>query len=1084
MAMKTENRFLRFRVGLGWFGLVFLLVLAGGCSKASRAARHFERAEAFWQAGERDKAEIEYLNVLRLEPLHARAIERLGEVYFEQGRFPRALAFLLKTRELDTNNLLARLQAAQSFMAVGQPKAARDEVLPVLEQQPTNETALLLLVESPRNTNELAEVEQHLARLRPRLDNQTGLFLAQTVLAMMRRDSNTAARASLEAVQRGPQSHVAHLVRGGFLLTRNDLTNALRHFETAAQLAPVRSLVPVRYGELCLQLGERARGRAVLSNLLARASDYLPAQVQMLKLELAEGRLDECEALIRRVLASENTQFDALIARGQVLLARGKREAALKELERVVGIYPKSAPAQYAYALTLLINGDETRAASALNQALNLEPNYPDAVLLQARLHMRRGDTTAAIQALTELLRRRPGLVPARLTLAEAYGLRGESASALAIFDELIREYPREPQFHFLRGLVFRDLQKPDEALVAFEQARALAPDSPQILRQLVEVQLARKQIEAARALLTEPLARKPNDADLRVLLALTYVAQRDLARAEEILTQTLEVAPDSRPAYLLLAEVLVTARKQQPALERLEHGLARNPRDVPAWMLVASLRENLGQKKEAAEAYRKVIEINPRSQPALNNLAYLLSEHFQQTDEALDLARRARELAPKDPATADTLGWIAWRKGDYAWAQTLLEEAAQALPAEPEVQFHLGMGYYMLGQDDAARAALGRALAEGTRDYPGKEQARAALGWLNLDPERADPAAVAALEKRLKEVPADPVAARRLAAIYLRRGENDRAAGLYEALLRANPRSLPVLLELAELQVNRLNQPTRALELARQARNLDPEGVDTAQRAGRVALRAGDVRWAYSLLQDAVRKAPDAVGLRFDLAVAAYQIGRVSEAESLITALQKGPAPAGVAAATLQTWAELVRATAQPGLALQAAPAARALLQSDPNALPAQMVLALADERQGQTDRARQAYERLLQRAPDFAPALRQLVLLRVRAGENDPTLMQMATRAREAFPQDAELAAAAGELALRRGDAARAAQLLTEAVRQQTNRAEWWFQLGLAHQQQKQVAQARAALQRAIELPLPAEQAARARAVLAELK
>ncbi len=1084
MAMNTDNRFPRFLMRFGGVGLVFLLVLAGGCSKASRAARHFERAEAYLQGDERAKAEIEYLNVLRLQPDDPRPVERLGRLYYEQGRFPRALAFLLRTRELDTNHLEARLRAAQILSALGQNQEARAEVEWVLDRQPTNEEALLVLAESPRSTNDLAVVEQRLARLQPIIGNSPGFSLAQATLAMVRRDSNTAARASLEAVQRGPQSPVAHQVRGAFLLTINDLTNALQAFEVAARLSPVRSLMPVRLAELYLDAGDPARARSVISNLLAQTADYLPAQVQMMKLELAEGRLDECEDLIRQVLAVESTHFEALSARARVWLARGKPEVALKEMERVVGLYPRSAQAQYQYALTLLANGDLTRAASALDQALAVAPHLVEPTLLRARLHMRRGDTAAAIQSLTELLRRRPGLIPARLTLAEAYGLRGEPAPALAIFDALIQEHPREPQFHFLRGLVLRDLQKPDEALAAFEQARALAPDNPLILRQLVEVHLARRQIEAARALLTEPLARKPNDADLRVLLALTYVAQRDLARAEEILTRTLAVAPDSRPAYLMLAEVLVAAGKQQPALERLEQGLARNPRDVSAWMLVASLRDNLGQRKEAADAYRKVIELNPRFQPALNNLAYLLSEHLQQTDEALDLARRARELAPGDPATADTLGWIAWRKGDYAWALTLLEEAAQGLPADPEVQYHLGMVHYMLGREDAARTALGRALAEGARDYPGKELARAALGWLNLDPARADAAAEAALEKRLKEAPSDPVAARRLAAISLRRGENDRAGRLYEDLLRANPKSLPVLLELAELQVGRLNNPARALELARQARNLDPEGVDTAQRAGRVALRAGDVRWAYSLLQDAVRRAPETAGLRFDLAVAAYQIGRVSEAESLLSVLRQGPAPAGVEAATLQTWAELVRATAQPELVPGAVAGARALLQRDPRALPAQMVLALADERQGQTDRARQAYEQLWQRAPDFAPAARQLVLLRVRAGESDPALLQMAAQAREAFPQDAELAAATGELALRRGDAARAAQLLTEAVRQQTNRAEWWFQLGLAHQQQKQVAQARAALQRAIELPLPTEQAARARAVLAELK
>lgn len=1061
---------------------VALLLSSGGCSKAKRAVRHFERAEAYLKAGERDKAEIEYLNTLRLEPLNARAIERLGQIYFEQGRFPRAVAFLLKTRELDTNNLAARLRAAQSFMAVGQAQSAREEALPVLEREPTNEEALLLLLESPRSTNELAEVEQHLARLRPRLENQTGLFVAHAALAMMRRDSNTAARASLEAVQRGPQSYVAHLVRGGFLLTINDWTNALRHFETAAQLAPVRSLVPVRYAELCVQLGERARGRAVLSNLLAQASDYLPAQVQMLKLELAEDRLDECEALIRRVLASESTHFDTLVARGQVLLARGKREAALKELERVVGLYPQSAQAQYAYALTLLINGDEAKAASALNQALSLEPNYADAILLQARLNMRRGDAAAAVSALTKLLDQRPRLVPARLALAEAYGLRGALAEALAIYEQLAREFPQDPQFPFLIGLILRDQQKFDEAYQSFERALTLAPDNFLVLRQMVELRLIRKEYAAARQLLAGPLAKTPPTAGPRVLLALTYLAQDDLARAEEILLEAIELEPDARPAYLMLAQILIATGKQQQALERLEGLLAKNPKDLPVLLQVAMLRDTLGQPQQAAEAYRKVLEVNPRFQPALNNLAYLYSEQLGRLDEALELAKQARELAPKDPATADTLGWAAYRKGDYAWAQPLLEEAAQGLPDEPEVQYHLGMLQYMLGQEDAARVALQRALAA-SREFRGKKDAEAALALLNQSPDTMEIQAAAALEKRLREVPADPVAAQRLAAIYARQGQTDRVAQLYEGLLKSNPKVVSARLRLAELLAGPLHNPARAIALLQEARTLDPQGARTAQEAGRVALRAGDPRWAYSLLQESISKQPADPGAQLDLALAAYHVGRLTEAETGLQQLLAAPAP-GLPATTVSNWLGLVRATLRPELAPAALPAARAVLQSDTNALPALMVLALAAERDGQSASARQAYESLLQRHPYFTPALRQLALLRVRAGEADAAVQTLATRAREAFPKDPEVAAALGIVSGQRGDFARAVHLLNEALKQQPAQAEWWFHLGMAHHRMKQPAQARSALERALRQPLRSELSAQARQVLAELK
>ncbi len=1066
----------------GQAALLILLLLAPGCSKASRAARHLERAEAYFQAGERDKAEIEYLNVLRLRPLHPQAIERLGTIYYDQGRFPRALALLLKSRELNTNNVEARLKAAHILMVGGRPKEARDEVLVVLDLQPTNDEALLLLAESPRSTNDLAAVQQRLAQLAPAISNQAGYHLAHAALAMMQRDSNTAARASLEAVRLGPQSSAAHQVRGGFLLTINDPTNALRSFEAAANLAPVRSLVRLRFAELCLQTGDRARARTVLSNLLAQASDYLPAQVQMFKLDLSEGRLDECEALVNKVLAQEGTHFEAVLARGQVLLARGKREAALKEMERLVGLYPKSAQAQYNYALTLLVNGDLTRTTAALNQALALEPNHADATLLLARLNIRRGDQAAAIASLTDLLRKRPGLVPARMALAEAQALKGAHAEALALYRQLAKDYPQEPQFRFLEGLVLRDQRKPAEAYKAFEAAQALAPDSLQVVQQMVELQLADKQYDAARLLLAAPLAKNPKAAAPLVLLATTYLAQKDLPKAEETLNRAIALDPDARSAYMLLAQVLIATGKQQEALERLGRVVEKNPKDVQALMQVGMLRDSLSQHDAAAEAYRQIIEINPRFQPALNNLAYLYCEHFNRLDEALDLAKRARELAPNDPFSADTLGWVAFRKGDYPWALTLLEETGKAFPAEPEVQYHLGMANYMLGQEEAARTALQRAVTA-TKDFRGKAEAQAALALLTLDAQVADAQAVAALEKRVKEVPGDPVAARRLAAVCEHRGEIERAVKLYETLLKANPKAVFASLRLAELHATRLNNLAKAMEYARAARNLDPEDARTAQLAGRVALQAGDAKWAFSLLQESARKLPADPDVRFDFAVAAYHLGRVSEAEAGFQDVARAEGnPARTQAA--RQWLDLIRASSQPALATQALPLAQAVLRTDTNSLPATMVTAAAAEQQGNLAGARQTYERILARNPDFTPATRQLALLRVRQGEDDAQVFALASKAREAYPQDAEVAATLGVLAYRRGDFTRATQLLNEALRQRPDEAEWQYYLGMTHYRLKQPAQSKPALQKAVALKLRGELATEANRVLAELK
>ena len=83
--MRTSLRFLP---GLLTAGV--LAFLACGCSPRAKIARHLERANRYFDSGQYDKAEVEYINALRVDSLNPQAISRLGSIYYEQGRIGRA----------------------------------------------------------------------------------------------------------------------------------------------------------------------------------------------------------------------------------------------------------------------------------------------------------------------------------------------------------------------------------------------------------------------------------------------------------------------------------------------------------------------------------------------------------------------------------------------------------------------------------------------------------------------------------------------------------------------------------------------------------------------------------------------------------------------------------------------------------------------------------------------------------------------------------------------------------------------------------------------------------------------------------
>ena len=123
--------------------------------------------------------------------------------------------------------------------------------------------------------------------------------------------------------------------------------------------------------------------------------------------------------------------------------------------------------------------------------------------------------------------------------------------------------------------------------------------------------------------------------------------------------------------------------------------------------MILALVYDRMKDYPKARDAYEKLLSTQPNFVPALNNLAYLYTERLNDLDKAYDLARKAHELQGQDASIGDTFGWILYKRGDYQQALPILQESAGKAADNPEIQFHLGMTAYMMGQTDLARVAL-----------------------------------------------------------------------------------------------------------------------------------------------------------------------------------------------------------------------------------------------------------------------------------------------------------------------------------------------------------------------------------------
>ena len=1064
--------------------LAGLLVVSGGtgCTSKAKKAYHLSRAERFYKAGQFSSAEIEYLNALRWDPVNSQAFSRLGLIYYEEGRLQRAMFFLAKASQMLPENPDLRLKLGFIETSVGRFTNALAEANFVLDNKPQDDDAPLLLAEAAVRPKDAAAARQRLQTM-ARNGDRAAIEVALGNLAMHDRDVATAAADFKKAQALDPKSAAVNTSLGTLAWANGDLKEADACFKAAADVSPMRSPRRMQYVRFKLQSGDVADAEAALGAIVKTAPDYVPASMLRAEVAAAQKKFDEAQDFLDQVQKLDPDNFDGLLLQGQLDLARGDDLRGVSDMERMARLYPGVPPVHFQLGMAYVGANDPTKATASFGRALELNPNYIEATVMLAEIQIKNGNADPAIIALERVRQKQPGLVQAQLLLADAYRMRNRVNDALAVYRSLEDAYPTNEQVALLHGAALAQLKDYDGARKSFERVlRALPGDLPAI-EQLVDLELGQTNFAAATRLIDTEIQRNPKQIALHILAAKILLGQNQRDQAEAALQQVLQMDSSNEAADLLLAQIYSDAGQNDKALAKVNAVMAQSPSNTAALMLAARIYDANNDHKGAADAYEKVLKIAPNdlrsSPPALNNLAYLYSEYLNNLDRAYELAQRARGMLPFDPSTADTLGWVLYKRGAYDSALGLLKESAAKL-TDPEIQFHLGMASYMTDDETTARTALQRAWQSGV-NFPDRAECGLCLSNLDVNPATADTAARARLEKRVADKADDPVAHVRLARIYQREGNADKAIAAYEAVLQAIPKNLDAMVNLTRLYA--VKDTKKAYEMAKTASKLAPYDPDVSHNLGRLAFLSGDYNLATSMLQQALQNQPDNSELLHDFARAAYSIGKVPEAQAALqNALGKNlpAAPAAQARRML----DMIALAAAPAQAAAASARIADALKTDPDDVPTLMARAAACQSAADTATAEQTYEKVLARYPDFLPAQKELAGLYAAEPGKADRAYAMALRVHDALPDDPGANKLLGFVLVQHGDYSRAVSLLMQSAAKMPSDAEVFYYLGSAQYHLKNRIDSKASLQKALALNLAAPLAASAKQMLSDLK
>lgn len=390
---------------------------------------------------------------------------------------------------------------------------------------------------------------------------------------------------------------------------------AIDSFDKSIQFRPNSGPTWRRFATAKARAGTYLPGEveADYQRALALAPDSATTMKEWAEYNFSFGRFESALPMFRAASDAAATDFDILFSRSANLLASERPRAARQLIRRMENIEMSSEQQVLLRALqeasgVIRPPTLETRDATCLETQQNERRAY---VCLLLNLAVE--DMEAAIQVAETLPETSTFTQPAAFALARYEYRQGAPDSASERLDVLLTKNPQSPLFWLYKARALAVSEANDEALLAFQSALNLNPESRKITLELSDHLVRMEAYSDAEQLLNGYAALKPNDATVLMALARIHEAAGEPEKAEETLLQLMDMSEENDAELTQqLVSVQVALEKFSDALENADNLLEQDPANIAVRELRVVALTELDQEDEAQEERDRIRRLTP----------------------------------------------------------------------------------------------------------------------------------------------------------------------------------------------------------------------------------------------------------------------------------------------------------------------------------------------------------------------------------------------------------------------------------------------------------------------------------------
>lgn len=655
------------------------------------------------------------------------------------------------------------LQQAQDRVQKADYKAAVIELKTVLQAQPNNQEARLLLGEVSLKNGAYSDAEKELNKARSLgvADDRVLPLLAKTYVKLG--EPKKALELGIPTSGLKPESLATlHTMRAEAQLALGNRSGADQSVGAANQTGPKQPELLLTRAKMALMDKQKGEAEALLDEALLGDPKFLEAFYLKAALLESDNKPDAAAKIYQQILANDPSQFRAHLAIASQQLKKGDMEAADKSIQAAEKIAGKAPIVMYARGTLELQRNKLDAASSALLEVLRVAPNHLPSMLAYSMASYGQGNYEQSINYAGKVLGVVPGNLVATKVLVGSQLKTGDVQGALKNLNNHLAKYQSDARLLAMAGDAYLKTGDHNKAMTFLNKAAELEPNDAAIRTRQAAGHLAMgnnsealADLEVAASLSTQPgeadlglvmlhlkskeydkalqaianLEKKlPNNPVTHNLRAAALLGKKDRVEARKQFEQALDIDPVFMPAALNLANMDVQDKKPEAARKRFEGILAKDKNNIQVMMALADIAAAQKQDKDTINWLEKAAKADPTAlEPRAKLIRHYLSK--KENQKALSLARETSNALPDSPQAMNLLGATQMATGDNAAAIATFSRITQKAPQSPDAYLSLALAQGADKQLVAARDSLKKAI----QLKPGFLKAQDALIWLEL---------------------------------------------------------------------------------------------------------------------------------------------------------------------------------------------------------------------------------------------------------------------------------------------------------------------------------------------------------------